>query len=129
MTDTQGFAGYLPSIKAIVLAFRGTEGETDVSTDANYNKVSLADFPQCTKCKIHGGFDSAYRSVRPHILSVIQNLLNLHKGAKIYTTGHSLGGALAILAAIDLDQVGYDIGGVYTYGQPRVGNKQFASFY
>ena len=128
VTDTQGFAGYLPNLNAIVLAFRGTEGEVDIKTDTNYKRDDLTEFKQCSRCKIHGGFNEAYRSVRPHVLSIIQNLQNKHKGASIYLTGHSLGGALAILAAIDLDQMGNDIAGVYTYGQPRVGNKHFASF-
>lgn len=98
-------------------------------TNLQGDKVPVVAFSQCVNCKVHKGFHDAYLSVRPHVLSIIQNLKKIYPLAKIYATGHSLGGALAILAAIDLDQMGMDIAGVYTYGQPRVGNKNFAAFY
>lgn len=43
-------------------------------------------------------------------------------------TGHSLGGALAAFAAIDIKTTFNPQGGItlYTYGQPRVGNKVFS---
>lgn len=41
---------------------------------------------------------------------------------KIYITGHSLGGALALFAAVELS-LNYTVTAVYTYGQPRVGNQ------
>jgi predicted lipase len=56
-------------------------------------------------------------------------LLSEHSGAKIIVTGHSLGGSLAILAAADLHKSHGKIDQVYTFGQPRVGNAQFASYY
>jgi len=53
----------------------------------------------------------------------------------LYVTGHSLGGAMAVLAAARLLRGGYEgldpqkvIGGVYTFGQPMVGDSGFASF-
>lgn len=44
-------------------------------------------------------------------------------------TGHNLGGAFAILAGVDIKQLYQSTDAVYTFGQPRVGNAQFASFY
>lgn len=44
-------------------------------------------------------------------------------------TGHSLGGALAILAAADIKSVGHKVDEVYTFGQPRVGNVAFSKWY
>jgi len=44
----------------------------------------------------------------------------------LWITGHSLGGALAVLAAENLSAQGVEIQGVYTYGQPRVGDSKFA---
>ena len=48
----------------------------------------------------------------------------------LWITGHSLGGALAVLAAarlaLDIDKSIYkSINGLYTFGQPRVGNRVF----
>jgi hypothetical protein len=50
----------------------------------------------------------------------------------LYITGHSYGGALAALAAAmifedkDYEIIRDKVRGVYTYGQPRIGNKLFA---
>ena len=121
--EIQGFAGYLPNLKAIVLAFRGTADLSNWMTDFKGIKVPLTGYPTCDGCKIHDGFNEAYNVIRPNVLSAVQNLQTIYKRAPIYVTGHSLGGALAVLAALDLDQMGNNIAGVYTYGQPRVGNK------
>merc|ERR1712151_1114241 len=39
----------------------------------------------------------------------------------------SLGGAMAALAAFDLVDTNYRVSRVYTYGQPRIGNKDWVS--
>ncbi len=44
-----------------------------------------------------------------------------------YYIGHSLGGALATLAALDMQKQGNNVQGLVTIGQPRVGNAQFAA--
>ncbi|CAG8810707.1 8231_t:CDS:2, partial [Racocetra persica] len=59
----------------------------------------------------------------------ISKLYDQNPDYKIVVTGHSLGGALALFAALDIKQF---IGGcnplLYTYGEPRCGNSIFASF-
>ena len=42
-------------------------------------------------------------------------------------TGHSLGGALAVLCALDLQDIYGNIN-LYTFGCPRVGNAAFAQY-
>ncbi|KAJ7520616.1 hypothetical protein O6H91_19G013700 [Diphasiastrum complanatum] len=64
----------------------------------------------------------------------LKELTQTHKDAKIYITGHSLGGALACLYSALLyhskeSELADKIGGVYTFGQPRVGNDEFVNFY
>ena len=44
-------------------------------------------------------------------------------------TGHSLGGAMAILAAADIKLTFHRVDEVYTFGQPRVGNAAFAKWF
>ncbi|KAK4349761.1 hypothetical protein RND71_029074 [Anisodus tanguticus] len=72
---------------------------------------------------------TAYYVVR----SKLKRLLKEHKNAKFVVTGHSLGGALAILFPTvlvlheDMD-VMERLLGIYTYGQPRVGNRQTGRF-
>ncbi|RVW38708.1 hypothetical protein CK203_077483 [Vitis vinifera] len=52
----------------------------------------------------------------------------------VYVTGHSLGGALATLLALELSSSQLAKRGVisvtmYNFGSPRVGNKRFAEVY
>ena len=46
----------------------------------------------------------------------------------IFVTGHSLGGALALFAALDIKKTFAREVTLYTYGQPRVGNKVFSDY-
>ena len=53
-----------------------------------------------------------------------------HPEKKVYITGHSLGGALAILAAYDLAQLyATRTFVIYTFGCPRIGNHVFSDAY
>ncbi|KAI4386900.1 hypothetical protein MLD38_004778 [Melastoma candidum] len=72
---------------------------------------------------------NAYFVVR----SKLKDLLTTHKNAKFVVTGHSLGGALAILFPTVLVlqeelEMMRRLLGVYTFGQPRVGDKQMHNF-
>jgi hypothetical protein len=81
----------------------------------------LTDWPKGGK--VHRGFktalDEVWGDLFPH-LAALQR-----RGCKIWMTGHSLGAALATLAA---DRFG-EAQGVYTFGSPRVGNRQFMENY
>ncbi|KAK6264362.1 hypothetical protein SCA6_019796 [Theobroma cacao] len=72
---------------------------------------------------------TAYYLVRQKLKSLLEE----HKNAKYIVTGHSLGGALAILLPIVLVlheemKLVQKLLGVYTFGQPRVGNRQLGRF-
>ncbi|KAM1016651.1 hypothetical protein ACFX2A_047296 [Malus domestica] len=72
---------------------------------------------------------SAYYAVKRKLNS----LLKEHKNAKFMVTGHSLGGALAILFPSVLVlheemEVMQRLLGVYTFGQPRVGNRELGRY-
>ncbi|KAM1461974.1 hypothetical protein ACFX1Q_046154 [Malus domestica] len=72
---------------------------------------------------------SAYYAVKRKLNS----LLKEHKNAKFVVTGHSLGGALAILFPSVLVlheeiEVMQRLLGVYTFGQPRVGNRELGRY-
>lgn len=62
------------------------------------------------------------------MLSQVQQLRAKYRSAKLFLTGHSLGGAMASLAAPDIKDNFGGISAFYTFGQPRVGNPQFARY-
>ena len=112
----------------IVVSFRGTE--TVLNWWENLKFVKTDRDMSCAGCKVHSGFLDSWTPVQHKVLVEIRRLKKLFPQAKLYTTGHSLGGALAVIAAYVLEyDLGQNIDGVYTYGSPRVGNDKFAAFY
>lgn len=115
--DTQAFLAQRDFDRIAVLAFRGTEATNwkDVKTDLNarFYKAQHG-------VKIHTGFRDAYNQVGRQIRSAVDNLPD---GYSLYVTGHSLGGALAVVATRDLERD--SLAACYTFGSPRVGNEEF----
>ena len=64
----------------------------------------------CTLCTAHSGFLDSWNSAKPQIQAAIASARQSFPAYKIVATGHSLGGAVATLAAADLRQdLGYDV--------------------
>lgn len=107
--------------KFMVLAFRGTEATSikDIKADTKANTIACE-----TGGKIHSGFSDAYDYVALSILEKLKdpNLIHL----PLFITGHSLGGAIATVAAKKLTHQG-GIAACYTFGAPRVGDEQWIS--
>jgi len=59
------------------------------------------------------------------VIQEVQRLKAMFPNYAVKTAGHSLGGALALLAQLDLIAAGYEVT-MYNFGQPRVGDKAFA---
>jgi len=129
-SDTQAFVGYLPSQDAVVISYRGTV-ESSLKNwieDLSAWKTKT-NFPGCGgNCEVHSGFFDDYQGLQAAIHPKIEESVSRHPGSAIWITGHSLGAAMACLLATDLASVGHDIGKVYTFGQPRVGDPTFAEW-
>ena len=110
----------------IIVAFRGTESRrrpgakdfqniiADVKADCNIILVESAHGG-----RVHKGFNNALDEVWEELLDYIKSIHT--SSCSLWLTGHSLGAALATLAA---DRYG-DVQGLYTFGSPRVGDPGF----
>jgi endonuclease G len=116
--STQCFVAH--SDAAIIVAFRGTEALNDWL--ANLDVWST---PK-TYGKVHRGFASAYDAIAGQLIRVIESYQPGDK--RIHLTGHSLGGALATIAACEL-RGRFPITSIYTFGQPRVGDATTAGYF
>lgn len=121
---TQGFVARRDSI--VVVAFRGTEpirAENWLS-DTNYYQCALS---PAVPGRVHGGFANALGEMTSALVDAIAEL-STGGDTRIFFAGHSLGGALAVLAAalLHFRSVGRIVG-IYTYGQPRLGDPDFST--
>lgn len=128
-TDTQCY--YLrfgDRNESVVIAFRDTEKKIkDWLTDLNSFHTVYPYGNNNSKIQVHKGFIDAYKSVRYQLQTKLLNDIASIK--KIYICGHSLGGALATLCAVDV-QFNFPIHvECYQSGSPKVGNKEFAKSY
>jgi len=103
-----------------VLAFRGTDECGDWLTN-------LKLVPRHTAWGlVHAGFDDATTSFWPEIPRRVREARDA--GRRVYFTGHSLGGAIALLAAAKLvERTEGDVDLLCTFGQPAVGGGTFCN--
>jgi hypothetical protein len=97
-----------PGNKLIVLAFRGSDSYTNVFYADNNPYQTSTDFT-CSGCAIGDGFWAAYIEARPIWLPSLNAQRSLNPTYKLVTTGHSLGGVLAHVAAAQLRASGIQI--------------------
>lgn len=111
----------------IVIVFRGTENLLDWLTNLRVGWTELQG-----GVRVHRGFFKAYKPVRTALFDKVHELLKA-KPRPVYITGHSLGGALAVMATAELanhDEVVVrdSIAACYTFGCPKAGDRLFDQF-
>ena len=119
--ETQGFMARRSladdEMNMMVLAFRGTEKKLkDWKTDLRVELKAV----EGKRGRIHSGFQEAYSAVS----GIIQGTIEKHDDAPLFITGHSLGGALAVVATRFLRAD--NLAACYTFGSPRVGDRELS---
>ena len=152
-TDTVVFAAQ--GSEDVVVCFRGTADLRNWLTDLDCRRVGLGQAPWITGIRVHEGFQKALASVWEELAELISSMAGGTR--RVWFTGHSLGGALAMLAAGRVSgqwqgsgqwpvvsgqpEISAEPTGLtnhwplstnhycYTFGQPRVGNAAWGRWY
>jgi pimeloyl-ACP methyl ester carboxylesterase len=129
----------------VIVAFRGTNSISDVQIDL-YGSVphQTGTYAACTAWSVnyggqtttvlaHSGFLQTYLTVQANVRQWVQS--QFQSGTRptgIWVVGHSLGGALANLCALDLAAflgATYPVPKLMTFGCPYVGDQAFATLF
>ena len=116
---------------AKILVITGTEDLKDVEVNFRLGGVTFHK-DVSDGIFVHRGFrDYADASLSGGIAEYLIDELNSNPNETLYVTGHSLGGAVAMVTAARLSDMGIDKDRikVITFGALAVGNKTFAKFY
>lgn len=104
----------------VVITIRGTELNEDILT--NVRKFTV---PWGT-AKAHTGYYSEGERLAATLSIAHAHMHNFHN-KKVYITGHSLGGAIAIMTSHHLRKLAYPVTATYTFAAPEVGDSTFTS--
>ena len=108
--DTQ--VGVIVSDVSVYVVFRGSDSVVDTvqNVKSSFNSSTLGGY----EVNVHSGFLENFGGVEGEIKKYVDGA----EGKQIYFAGHSLGGALAQVAALGLGSAN-----TYTYGAPPVGDQ------
>ncbi len=121
VTRTRGFLGVCDT--HAVLAFRGSDPVTlpNWLTDVVVRLVERGEY----EGRVHLGFSSALKRT----WGKLEKILEAAEDKPLFLTGHSMGGALAVLTACRLAKMNGPPVAIYTFGSPRIGDRAFCAGY
>lgn len=158
--DLLGFVGWSDELDGVVVAFRGTDSRSYYNWVENMRTwrtdLALNYDGMPSRALVHGGFFVSYNdsylagNISEAVAEIIAEKTSHPAGSggggaggdfrqgnpppqvlpTVFTSGHSLGGALATLAALDLKMtLNLTDVRVITFGSPRVGNHVFTKWF
>ncbi|KAI4122262.1 MAG: hypothetical protein LQ338_005909 [Usnochroma carphineum] len=124
--DDTGYIAVDDTNKIVVLAIRGSVSKKNWHADWDMIRTKI-NF--CHECHVHRGFKNSWEEVKDAVIGNMQKAVELHPDYRIVVTGHSLGAAVATLAAGELRRIDdhfKDATELYTFGSPRLANREAA---
>ncbi|KAG1739802.1 Alpha/Beta hydrolase protein [Suillus occidentalis] len=129
ITATQGFIARDDTRKEFVVSFRGSReiASAIIDTSLVLSPLRGPGLPRDTDAHVHTGFLYAFRSVGGRVLDVLREQFEKCPLYDVAVSGHSLGGAIACIAALSIRTTFPDAAlRLFTFGQPRTGDHSFA---
>ncbi|AFE07209.1 lipase [Corallococcus coralloides DSM 2259] len=136
VTDVQAggrtFVSIFSTPTQVAVVFRGAVTWEELFTlQGNYNMASGPSYLPPNAGQFSQGPISLYGQLRPALLQALQGISGWGS-RQLLVTGHSMGGALATLCALDLQQGQQGLpvpAALYTFGAPPVGNPAFQLYF
>ncbi|KAI8326182.1 alpha/beta-hydrolase, partial [Martensiomyces pterosporus] len=127
---SDGYIAVNTKDREIYVVWTGTRRIRSAVVDAVF---VFQDFPsEIPGSAVHAGFLQSTNSAYPYILKNIRAAADDFPEFNIVFLGHSLGGGNAVLSALEYARDNEDSKDrirVWTFGEPRVGNRAFAEYY
>jgi len=131
--DIFGFVGIDSSKSNIVVSFRGSKRTSIANWIENLDFYRVQPYIDLPNLLVHQGFWQAYLSIVDQLLPAVLKTAEFCPQCKnILYLGHSLGATIVAFAAVDLQyihNITQPVPFVFTFGQPRIGNEDWANFY
>ncbi|KAJ1976538.1 hypothetical protein H4R34_003948 [Dimargaris verticillata] len=128
----QGYVAMHHEYQVIVVGIRGSTADK-LTSFATSTIVKKYRWPrEVAQSQVHQGYFFSVKVVIKRVIAMLEPQAARYLNYRIVLTGHSLGGAQSVLMASFIAQQHSDWASrlsVYTYGQPRVGNAAFATYY
>ncbi|KAG0707040.1 Alpha/Beta hydrolase protein [Suillus ampliporus] len=130
ITAIQGFVARDDTRNELVVSFRGSREITSaliVDASLMLSPLRGPGLPKNTDARVHTGFLYAFRSVGECALDALREQFEKYPQYDVAVCGHSLGGAIACIAALSIRNSFPDAAlRLFTFGQPRTGDHLFA---
>ncbi|KAI6186242.1 Lipase domain containing protein [Aphelenchoides besseyi] len=130
--DCFSFLGLSHEQKAIVIGFRGTSSPRQLLTEG-WQAIFDDEVPAFGRVKVIDYFLQAFQVMwKMGMKDDFKDANKLYSDYSIWISGHSLGGSMASIAALHLVyyySLPRDRVFLYTYGQPRTGDYDFAEMH
>ena len=131
-SSLQFFTGYDALYDAVVVSFRGSMDLSNWMSDLSIRLVYP--YSSSSSIGVHRGFFEEYHLMLPFLAASLLSASSFTGSTRVLSVGHSAGGAVATLLSYELKAgllaqtvPGLELLGLYTFGSPRVGNRDFAN--
>lgn len=124
--DMRAYTAVDHTSKEIVLSISGSNGPGMWSAVSNF---TIVDWPLVPQAMAHQQFIQVWNYMDPEAVALSMNRAKrMYPDYSMKATGHSLGGAVAMLAAAQL-RLEHDLPiDVYSFGAPKLGNEHLSRF-